>query len=91
MSERMQLEGSMVALVTPFSKGQVDYDALARVIEFQIENGTQALVPCGTTGESPTLDYAEHDRVIEFTVERAAKRVPVIAGTGRIPPPRRWP
>ncbi len=82
MSERMQLEGSMVALVTPFSKGQVDYDALARVIEFQIENGTQALVPCGTTGESPTLDYAEHDRVIEFTVERAAKRVPVIAGTG---------
>jgi 4-hydroxy-tetrahydrodipicolinate synthase len=78
----MQLEGSMVALVTPFSKGEVDYPALGRLIEFQIKNGTQALVPCGTTGESPTLSYEEHDRVIEFTVEKAAGRVPVIAGTG---------
>ncbi len=82
MSERMQLEGSMVALVTPFAGGEVDYDALGRIIEFQIKNGTQGLVPCGTTGESPTLTYEEHDRVIEFTVERAKGRVPVIAGTG---------
>lgn len=82
MSERMRFTGSMVALVTPFADGKVDYDALGRLIEFQIAGGTQGLVPCGTTGESPTLDYAEHDQVIEFTVERAGGRVPVIAGTG---------
>ena len=80
MSERMQLTGSMVALVTPFRDGEVDYDTLGRLIDFQIDGGTQALVPCGTTGESPTLSHEEHDRVIEFTVERAAGRVPVIAG-----------
>ncbi|MHC4982899.1 MAG: 4-hydroxy-tetrahydrodipicolinate synthase [Planctomycetota bacterium] len=78
----MKLEGSMVALVTPFAEGEVDYDALGRLIDFQIENGTQALVPCGTTGESPTLSHDEHDKVIEFTAERAAGRLPVIAGTG---------
>jgi len=72
----------MVALVTPFSGGEVDYDAFGKFIDFQIQNGTQGLVPCGTTGESPTLSYEEHDRVIEFTIERAAGRVPVIAGTG---------
>lgn len=82
MIDRMKLEGSMVALVTPFANGEVDYDALGRLIEFQIENGTQGLVPCGTTGESPTLSYEEHDKVIEFTIEKTAKRVPVIAGTG---------
>lgn len=82
MSERMRLEGSMVALVTPFADGEVDYDAMGRLIEFQIAGGTQGLVPCGTTGESPTLTYAEHDKVIEFTVAQAAGRVPVIAGTG---------
>ncbi len=81
-ADKIRLEGSMVALVTPFSGGKVDWDALGRVIDFQIENGTQGLVPCGTTGESPTLDYDEHDKVIEYTVERAAGRVPVIAGTG---------
>jgi len=78
----MKVEGSMVALVTPFADGAVDYDALGRLIEFQIANGTQGLVPCGTTGESPTLSHAEHDKVIEFTVEKAGGRVPVIAGTG---------
>ena len=78
----MKLQGSMVALVTPFSDGQVDWDAFARLIDYQIEGGTQALVPCGTTGESPTLSHEEHDKVIEFTVDRAAGRVPVIAGTG---------
>ncbi|HUU22937.1 MAG TPA: 4-hydroxy-tetrahydrodipicolinate synthase, partial [Phycisphaerae bacterium] len=82
MSEKRKLEGSMVALVTPLAGGEVDYDALGRLIELQIDGGTQGLVPCGTTGESPTLSHAEHDRVIEFTVERAAGRVPVIAGTG---------
>jgi len=78
----MKLEGAMVALVTPFAEGEVDYDALGRLIDFQIEGGIQGLVPCGTTGESPTLSHAEHDRVVEFTVERATGRVPVIAGTG---------
>lgn len=82
MSERMKLEGSMVALVTPFADGAVDFDALGRLIEFQIANGTQGLIPCGTTGESPTLSHEEHDKVIEFTVEKAARRVPIIAGTG---------
>jgi len=72
----------MVALVTPFADGAVDWDALGRLIDFQIENGTQGLVPCGTTGESPTLSHDEHDKVIEFTIERASGRVPVIAGTG---------
>ncbi len=72
----------MTALVTPFTDGEVDYDTLGRLIEFQIENGIQGLVPCGTTGESPTLSHAEHDRVIEFTIEKTAGRVPVIPGTG---------
>ena len=81
-TERMKLEGSMVAIVTPFSNGEVDYDALGRLIEFQIDGGTQGIVPCGTTGESPTLSHAEHDKVIAFTAEKVAGRVPVIAGTG---------
>ena len=82
MAERIKLGGSCVAIVTPFRGGEVDCDALGRLIDFQIDGGTQGLVPCGTTGESPTLSHDEHDRVIEFTVERAAGRVPVIAGTG---------
>jgi len=81
-TERMKLEGSMVAIVTPFRDGEVDYDALGRLIEFQIDGGTQGIVPCGTTGESPTLTHEEHDRVIAFTAEKVAGRVPVIAGTG---------
>ena len=82
MATRMKLEGSLVAIVTPFAGGEVDYDALGRLIEMHIEAGTQGLVPCGTTGESPTLSYDEHDRVIAFTVEKVAGRVPVVAGTG---------
>jgi 4-hydroxy-tetrahydrodipicolinate synthase len=82
MADRMRLEGAMVALITPFAGDGVDYDALARLIDFQIDNGTQALIPCGTTGESPTLSHDEHDKVIEFTIERSNGRVPVIAGTG---------
>lgn len=78
----MKLEGSLTALVTPFSDGEVDYPTMAERIEFQIANGTQGLVPCGTTGESPTLSHQEHDRIIEFTIEKAAGRVPVFPGTG---------
>jgi len=82
MATAIELGGSYVALVTPFRGGEVDFDALARLIDFQIAHGMQGLVPCGTTGESPTLSHQEQDRVIEFTVQRSAGRVPVIAGTG---------
>jgi 4-hydroxy-tetrahydrodipicolinate synthase len=74
--------GAMVALVTPFLNNQLDEQGLVGLIEFQIENGTHAIVPCGTTGESATLSFAEHKRVIELTVKTVAGRVPVIAGTG---------
>ncbi len=75
--------GSMVALVTPMSdSGQLDYEALERLIEFHIENGTQAIVAVGTTGESATLDQEEHCAVINFVVDRVKQRIPVIAGTG---------
>lgn len=75
-------KGSITALVTPFRNGEVDEGAFKRLIEFQIANGTNGLVPCGTTGESATLSYDEHDKVIELSIEAAAGRVPVIAGTG---------
>jgi len=76
------IHGSIVAIVTPFRNGKVDEDALKNLIEFQIENGTHGIVPCGTTGESPTLSHEEHEYVIELTVQTVKKRVPVIAGTG---------
>lgn len=75
-------KGSMVALVTPFNSGKVDEKALKALVELHIKSGTSALVPCGTTGESPTLSYAEHERVIELAVKFAAGKIPVIAGTG---------
>ena len=75
-------EGSIVALVTPFTNGKVDEVKLRQLVDFQIENGTDAIVPCGTTGESSTLDYEEHIKVIQIVIEQAAKRVPIIAGTG---------
>ncbi len=75
-------KGSIVAMVTPFKKDAVDEKTLRKLIEFQIKNGTSGIVPCGTTGESPTLSYEEHDRVIEITVEEVNGRIPVIAGTG---------
>lgn len=78
----MRLTGSMTALVTPFRDGKVDAEALRRLVDFQIENGTSALVPCGTTGESATLTHEEHHEVIRLTIEAAHGRVPVIAGTG---------
>lgn len=74
--------GSMTALVTPFRDGGVDHASLEALVEFQIEQGTHALVPCGSTGESATLDHAEHHAVIEAVVRAARGRVPVIAGTG---------
>lgn len=76
------IHGSLVAIVTPFRDGKIDEDALKNLIEFQIENGTHGIVPCGTTGESPTLSHEEHEYVIELTVKTVNKRVPVIAGTG---------
>jgi len=75
-------KGSIVAIVTPFKKGKVDETKLKELVEFQIQNGTSGIVPCGTTGESPTLSNEEHERVIEICIEAANKRVPVIAGTG---------
>ncbi len=75
-------KGSIVAIVTPFKKGKVDEKALGDLIDWHIKQGTNAIVPCGTTGESATLDYKEHYRVVRFTVEAVNRRVPVIAGTG---------
>lgn len=74
--------GSAVAIVTPFSKGGVDLTALERLLDFQLQNGTDAVVVCGTTGESSTMSYRERMRTIEFCVEYVAGRVPVIAGSG---------
>src|SRR5688572_27195775 len=76
------LEGCMTALVTPFRDGRVDYDALAKLVEWQIESGIDGLVAVGTTGESATLDVKEHVDVIAHVVKIAAGRVPVIAGAG---------
>jgi 4-hydroxy-tetrahydrodipicolinate synthase len=75
-------KGSIVAIVTPFKDGKVDEDAYRELIEFQIENGTNAIVPCGTTGESATLNMKEHGRVVDIAISAVNKRVPVIAGTG---------
>ena len=74
--------GSIPALVTPFRGGSIDETAFRRLVDWQIDQGSSALVPCGTTGESATLSNAEHHRVIEICVEQAAGRVPVIAGCG---------
>jgi 4-hydroxy-tetrahydrodipicolinate synthase len=75
-------KGSMPALVTPFTQGAVDFDALKSLVEWQIAEGSHGLVPVGTTGESPTLTHDEHEKVIEVVVQAAAGRVPVIAGAG---------
>jgi 4-hydroxy-tetrahydrodipicolinate synthase len=74
--------GSIPALVTPFRDGLIDEDAFRRLVDWQIAEGSSALVPCGTTGESATLSYDEHYRVISVCIEQAAGRVPVIAGCG---------
>ncbi|MCR4337188.1 MAG: 4-hydroxy-tetrahydrodipicolinate synthase [Candidatus Omnitrophica bacterium] len=75
-------KGSIVALVTPFKNGKVDEAKYRELVEFQIKNGTNGIVPCGTTGESPTLTPREHEKVVEICVEAVNKRIPVIAGTG---------
>ncbi|MBA4208347.1 MAG: 4-hydroxy-tetrahydrodipicolinate synthase [Parvibaculum sp.] len=75
-------KGSFVALITPFKNGKVDEAAFVKLVEWQIEQGTHGLVPCGTTGESPTLSHDEHKRVVKLCIEAARGRVPVIAGAG---------
>ncbi len=80
MSQAFQ--GSNVALVTPFRNGKVDEAKLRELVEFHVQHGTDGLVPCGTTGESPGLSHDEHRRVVELVIETAAQRIPVIAGTG---------
>ncbi|SIS54815.1 4-hydroxy-tetrahydrodipicolinate synthase [Roseivivax lentus] len=75
-------KGSMVALVTPFKDGAVDFDTLKRLVDWHVEQGTHGLVPVGTTGESPTLSHEEHEAVVETVVAQAAGRIPVIAGAG---------
>ncbi|MFA6472527.1 MAG: 4-hydroxy-tetrahydrodipicolinate synthase [Candidatus Latescibacterota bacterium] len=78
----LKLEGSFTAMVTPFKDGRIDEAKIREMVEFQIKNGTSGLVPCGTTGESPTLTHEEHRRVIEITIEQVNSRILVIAGTG---------
>jgi len=75
-------KGSIVALVTPFINGEIDEKALGELVNFHIENRTSAILPCGTTGESATMDHAEHMRVVQVVLEAASGRIPVIAGTG---------
>ncbi len=75
-------QGSIVALVTPFKQGELDEKAIRNLVEFHISEGTDAIVPCGTTGESATLSHEEHCRVIEIVIEQVNKRIPVIAGAG---------
>jgi 4-hydroxy-tetrahydrodipicolinate synthase len=81
-SIRDRIKGSIPALITPFKDGKVDEAAFRKLVNWQIAEGSSGLVPCGTTGESPTLSHEEHMRVIEICVEETAGRVPVIAGTG---------
>ena len=75
-------KGSMTALITPFRDGKVDEKAYQGLVEWQIDEGTDGVIPVGTTGESPTLSHGEHERVVEMCVEAAAGRIPVIAGAG---------
>ena len=74
--------GSIPALITPFNKSEVDYDSFQKIIEWSIEQGSHGFVPCGTTGESPTLSHDEHKNVVDLCIKIVDKRVPVIAGTG---------
>ena len=80
MSARFQ--GSFVAMVTPFRNGEIDEAKLRELVEFHVANGTDGLIPCGTTGESPTLSHDEHKRVVEIVIEAARGRIQVVAGTG---------
>lgn len=80
--DRTRLRGSLTALITPFDKGLVDESAFKRIVEHQISEGTHGLVPCGTTGESPTISHDEHRRLLELTVETANGRAFVLGGAG---------
>jgi 4-hydroxy-tetrahydrodipicolinate synthase len=82
MTRGEQFAGLSVAIITPFKNGEVDYAELNRLIDWHVEQGTDCLVPCGTTGESPTLDHEEHERVVASVCERARGRIKVMAGTG---------
>ena len=82
MNKQTVFTGAAVAIITPFRDGKVDYEALGRLIEFQIKGSTDAIVICGTTGEASTLTDEEHRECIRFAVEKTAGRIPVIAGTG---------
>ena len=75
-------KGSIPAVITPFHQNEVDYDSLHKILNYLIEKGSHGLVPCGTTGESPTLSHDEHKKIIEETIRITDKRIPVIAGTG---------
>ena len=75
-------KGSIPAVITPFKNNEVDYNSLNKVIHYLIDNGSDGLVPCGTTGESPTLSHDEHKKIIEETIRITDKRIPIIAGTG---------
>src|ERR1700687_5194656 len=79
---RPMFQGSIVALVTPFRGGKVDEPTLKKLVEMHVAQGTDGIVPCGTTGESPTLSHDEHKRVVEIVIEAARGRLHVIAGTG---------
>jgi len=82
MAAKTNFRGSFTALVTPFKNGSVDERAFRGLVEWQISEGTNGLVPVGTTGESPTLSHAEHKQVVEWCIDQAKKRVPVVAGAG---------
>src|SRR5512134_163334 len=76
---RSTFQGSIVAMVTPFRNGRIDEDKIAELVEFHVGSGTDGIVPCGTTGESPTLSHDEHKRVVEVVIHVARGRVPIIA------------
>lgn len=82
MTKKLPFTGSGVAIVTPFDGNKTNYDVLGELIEFNIQNGTDAIIICGTTGEASTMPDSEHLAAIEYTVKKVAGRVPVIAGTG---------
>ena len=79
--------GSIVALVTPFKGNEIDESALRKLVDWHISEGTDGIVPVGTTGESPTLNHDEHERVVEIVIDQCNKRVPIIAGTGLVVTP----
>ena len=82
MTAKTNFRGSFTALVTPFKNGSVDEKAFRELVDWQIAEGTNGLVPVGTTGESPTLSHDEHEQVVEWCIDQAKGRVPVIAGAG---------